>query len=545
MVRLGELVRELGGVCAALEGAGPEVVDAHLDSRRVGPGSLFAALSGHASPSGRELRHGGQYAGAACQRGAVALLSDVPLSEAQLADSAGRRVPNWVHGSARQTFGQAAAIVHGRPSRKLFVIAVTGTNGKTSTAHLCGELLAAAGREPAVLGTVGYRLAGGVTHPATHTTPDAGELQRLCAEHLRLGGDCVVLEASSHALEQDRLAGLEVDVAIFTNLTPEHLDYHGDMRAYARAKARLFEALQPGSWAVVRADDPAASQMADAARARGAQVVEYRVCADAQDPSNESNEPHTAGARRASAVEISAGSRVDLTASALRNDSGSTCFFLSGMGVSTRKVQLPLLGRFNVENAIAATAAALLSGASPARVLAGLAAVSSAPGRLEPVPTGAREFTLLVDFAHTEHALERVLETARELCAPQAAQSSPAPAARLICVFGCGGDRDRSKRAPMGRVVGRLADLAILTNDNPRGEQPAAIAEEVLRGLEGGRAEVRVELDRALAIQLAIDSASAGDVILIAGKGHEPVQVIGDQTIDFDDRRVAREALDR
>ncbi len=520
MVRLGALVRALGGTCPGLAGEGPDVRDVHLDSRRVGRGALFAALASAANQADAAARHGRVHARAACERGAVALLSDVPLSAEETLAGAGDAVPNWIHPAARRAFGEAAALVHGRPSERLFVVAVTGTNGKTTTAHLCAQLLRAAGREPAVVGTVGYRLAGGIEYEATHTTPDAGELQRLCAEHAAHDGDAIVLEASSHALEQERLAGLELDVAVFTNLSPEHLDHHGDMAAYRGAKARLFDALGPNACAVLHADDPAAEVMAAHARARGARVITYSVSArDAHDRLD------------------SAWSRVDLTATSLRTDSGTTWFFLSGMGVSTRRVQLPLLGRFNVENALAATAVALLSGASLSRVLEGFAAVSPAPGRLEPVPTGERGFTLLVDYAHTEDALARVLDTARELVVE--------PGARLLCVFGCGGDRDRSKRGPMGLAVATRADIAIVTSDNPRGEDPAAIGDEVLAGMAAGSAALRVELDRARAIELAIELARPGDVVLLAGKGHERFQEIGGERRPFDDRRVALEALAR
>ena len=488
-VHLGDLVRELGGVSSLGAAAGPEIKDAHLDSRRVEPGALFAALPGLA-------QHGAEHAGRACARGAVAVLSDEPLDAP---------VPTWVHPRARRAFGEAAAIVHGRPSERLFVVAITGTNGKTTTAHIAGQLFEAVGRKPAVLGTTGYRLAGGVVRPATHTTPDAGELQRLCAEHERRGGDVAVLEASSHALEQERCAGLAIDVAIFTNLSPDHLDHHGDMETYAAAKQRLFERLGPGATAVVRVDDPVSARMASVARARGARVVTY-----------------------------GAGSRADLSAERCEVFPGGTHFILSGMGVSTRRVRLPLLGRFNVENALAALAAVLLSGASPSRALEGLAAASSAPGRLEPVATGGAGFTCLVDFAHSEDALRNVLGVARTLAAP---------AGRLICVFGCGGERDRSKRAPMGRAVGELADLAVLTSDNPRGEDPGAIAADVLAGLAPAARAFEVELDRRRAIALALGRARPGDVVLIAGKGHEALQESAGQKLPFDDRAVAREVL--
>jgi len=307
---------------------------------------------------------------------------------------------------------------------------------------------------------------------------------------------------SSHALDQERHAGLDLDAAVFTNLTRDHLDYHGDLERYAAAKERLFSALRPGGHAIVHVDDPAAERMARAARRAGADV-------------------HT----------ISARSRADLRASRLELDAGGSFFTVVGMGISRTKVRFPIPGRFNVENALAALAVVLISGASPSSALEGLATVSPAPGRLEAVP-GARGFRVLVDFAHTEDALAQVLDSLREVAR-----------GRLICVFGCGGERDPGKRGPMGRAVGRRADLALVTSDNPRGEDPQRIAEDILSGLDGTAAAVEVELDRRLAIQRALGLAREGDVVLIAGKGHETTQTAGGVSVPFDDRQVAAELL--
>ena len=426
------------------------------------------------------------------------------LSPARL--SPAPAVPNWVHPQARRVAGEAAASVHGHPSRDLFVVAVTGTNGKTTTAHLAGQLLSLCGRSAAVLGTTGHVLAGGLQLHATHTTPDAPELQRLLARHRDLGGDAVALELSSHALEQERHAGLAVDVAIFTNLTRDHLDYHGDMDRYAAAKRRLFEGLTRDGTAVVRAGDPFGDTMAAAAAERGAHVLRFGT-----------------------------GSRVDLGASDVVVEPGGTHFSIHGMGISRTRVFLPLVGRFNVENALAALAAVLSSGVSPSNALDGLASVSPAPGRLEAVPTGERGFTVLVDYAHTPDALASVLGTLRDVRGE----------GRLVCLFGCGGDRDRGKRAPMGRVVGELADVAVVTSDNPRGEDPAAIVAEVCAGMEGTDAERIVEVDRKAAIERALALAQEGDLVLLAGKGHETIQVFADRSVPFDDRAVARAWLER
>ena len=492
MVALERLVAELGGSCAS---AGCEdVVDVTLDSRSVQPGTLFCALSGG-------TRHGREFVTEACARGAAAILSAEPL---------GASVPNWVHPDARVTCGRAAAIVHGRPSTRQTVIAITGTNGKTTTALLVADLLAQAGLRPGVLGTLGYRLADGHAESATHTTPDAARIQAFARRNLDCGGDALVLEASSHALVQDRLSGLDVDIAVFTNLTPDHLDHHGTFEDYARAKELLFRRLRPGALAIVNAADPASARMADAARAAGAEVLTY-----------------------------SAGSRADLTAWQLDTSPTGTRFNLAGIGVSQTRVRIPLLGSFNVANALAALAAVLKTGASSSDAVEGLATVSPVPGRLEPIPTGERGFALVVDFAHTEAALASLLDLARTWLEPSQ---------RLLCVFGCGGDRDATKRGPMGRAVAERADVAIITNDNPRGEDPAVIADAILAGARGSsranqRAEIVVELDRRAAIRAAIERARPGDLVVLAGKGHEAQQISCDGAVPFDDRVVAREEL--
>jgi UDP-N-acetylmuramoyl-L-alanyl-D-glutamate--2,6-diaminopimelate ligase len=472
----------------------------------VGAGDLFAALPGTRDD-------GSRFAADAVARGAVAILTarKLDLGDACALMPELAEAPQWIHPEARRVAGEAAALVLGEPARGMFVVGVTGTNGKTTTAHLVGHLLRHAGRKPAVFGTTGNRLADGRLRPATHTTPDAPALQRILREHKDLGGDSVALEASSHALDQERLAGLFPDVAIFTNLTREHLDYPGDLESYAAAKEKLFLALSPGASAVIQADDPASERMARAARSRGARVFTY-----------------------------SASLRGDLVASALKSALSGTQIVLNGMGISRTSLRLPLAGRHNVENALAAAAAALLSGASPSTVVEGLASASPAPGRLEPVACG-KGFKVLVDYAHSEDALSSVCKAVRNALAGSPGRSGRR--GRLIVVFGCGGDRDRGKRGPMGRVVNELADLAIVTSDNPRGEDPAAIIEEVLAGMEPGLAERVIEPDRRQAISVAVSRARRGDVVLIAGKGHETTQTIGNRVVEFDDRQVAAEFL--
>ncbi|MCE9593907.1 MAG: UDP-N-acetylmuramoyl-L-alanyl-D-glutamate--2,6-diaminopimelate ligase [Planctomycetes bacterium] len=499
MVRTGVLREVLGG---ELVGASPsvDVLDVELDSRRVMQGALFATLPGTQS-------NGAVFVREAISRGAAAILTTAPI------EGLAPHVVQWIHADTRRIAGRAAALVHDRPSSNLFTVGVTGTNGKTTVAHLVGQLFERLGRRPAVLGTAGNKIAGGSFEPATHTTLDAPSLQRLLAAHLRAGGDSAALELSSHALDQERHAGLEVDVALFTNLTRDHLDYHGDLERYAAAKERLFASLAEGSTAVVNADDPASERMASAARDVGASVIRF-----------------------------STRSRVDLWASDVVIEPQGTQFSVHGMGIPRTRVCLPLSGRFNVENALAALAAVLLSGASPSSSVEGLATVTPAPGRLESVATGERGFRVFVDYAHSEDALRKVLATLRE-----SLDSTPSKAdkkrGRLICVFGCGGDRDSGKRAPMGRAVNELADVAVVTSDNPRSEDPAVIIDSVLSGMRPARARILIETDRRVAIERAMQSAEAGDVVLIAGKGHETTQTIGRDVLPFDDRRVAAEAL--
>jgi UDP-N-acetylmuramoyl-L-alanyl-D-glutamate--2,6-diaminopimelate ligase len=496
--RLSRLVAELGGELVPAGADVLEVRDVQVDSRLVGRGDLFAALPGTHDD-------GTRFAADALGRGAAAVLAPRKL------EACGG--VQWIHPDARRVSGEAAAIVQGRPARGFFVAAVTGTNGKTTTAHLVGQLLAWCGRRPAVLGTAGHRLADGALLPASHTTPDAPALQRLLARHRELGGDSVALEASSHALEQERLAGLEVSAAAFTNLTRDHLDYHGDMERYAAAKARLFAGLGPGRFAVVNADDPASQIMAAAARERGATVVSFGIR-----------------------------SRADLSASDVEVDSRGTRFSVAGMGLSRTRVSFPLAGRFNVENALTALAVVLVSGASPSHAVGGLAFVSPAPGRLQRIDTGALGFECYVDYAHTEDALAKALEVVREGLRAEARIRGD-HGGRSICVFGCGGDRDRGKRAPMGRVAGRLAEIVVLTSDNPRGEDPLQILDEVQVGLEGCEAAVHVVPDRRAAIELALVLARPHDCVLIAGKGHETTQTARGVVEPFDDRVVAARAL--
>jgi UDP-N-acetylmuramoyl-L-alanyl-D-glutamate--2,6-diaminopimelate ligase len=492
VVRLAELVRALGGTWTPGEGDGPALLDVTLDSREAQRGTLFAALAGAAAD-------GARFAPGAVERGAAAVLCDRPL---ELGGA-----PLWTHPAPRRTAGLAADLVHGTPTADLFVAAVTGTNGKTSVAHFAAQLLEAGGRRPALLGTAGHRLAGGTDLAATHTTPDAPALHRLLARHRAGGGDAAVLEASSHGLDQDRLVGVRVDAAVFTNLSRDHLDYHADEEAYLAAKLRLFEGLDGDAVAAVNADDPVSERVVRTASEAGARVVRYGAAADA-----------------------------DLRVEDHRLEGGRGVLRLAGLDEGgSVELRLASPARWMAENAVAALAAARVAGVTTDVLIEAVPALRAAPGRLEPVEGSADRPRVYVDYAHTPDALERALEVCRAEAATRGG--------RLVVVFGCGGERDRGKRPLMGAVAARLADRCVITSDNPRGEDPEAILEDVAVGATGGAAEVDREPDRRAAIARAIETAAPGDVVLVAGRGHETHQLVAGERVPLDDREVAREML--
>jgi UDP-N-acetylmuramoyl-L-alanyl-D-glutamate--2,6-diaminopimelate ligase len=434
-----------------------EVRDLAFDVRRVQPGALFFCVPGSRAD-------GHDFAGEAVERGAVALVVEHPVDAA---------APQLVVPSSRAAMAVAADEFFGRPTEELEVVGVTGTNGKTTTAFLVHSILDAAGRRPGLIGTVEARV-GGVARKLERTTPEAIDLQRLFRELLDAGDRSCAMEASSHASELHRLDRVRFRALIFTNLTQDHLDFHGTMERYYEAKRRLFG----DAPAVVNVDDPWGRRLVDEL---GGAAATFGLSPEAEV-----------------GPEALAG------------------------------VHLRLRGRFNVLNALGAAAAARVLGIGDDAVRAGLEAVEGVPGRFEEVSEG-QPFTVIVDYSHTPDSLENALTAARGLTE-----------GRIICVFGCGGDRDREKRPLMGRVATRLADLAIVTSDNPRSEDPDAIIAEVVAGAAG---EVAVEPDRRAAIELAVESAAAGDLVLVAGKGHEQGQEIAGTVLPFDDRVVAREAL--
>jgi UDP-N-acetylmuramoyl-L-alanyl-D-glutamate--2,6-diaminopimelate ligase len=474
----------LEGVIAALAPADVlrrapvEITDLAYDARAAGPGSLFFCVPGTKSD-------GHEFAAEAVANGAVALVVERPLE---------LDVPQLVVEDARGAMAAAADEVFGRPTEELQVAAVTGTNGKTTTAFLLYSILAAAGRRPGLLGTIESRV-GGERRPAIRTTPEAIDLQRAFREMLDVGDRSCAMEATSHGSELGRLDRVRFAVLVFTNLTQDHLDFHGTIERYFDAKRRLFTERRPP--AAVNVGDPYGRRLADELRELGHdRLVTFGFANDA-DLRPEELELGQSGAR----------------------------FRAGGLDLETR-----LRGRFNVENVLGALAAGRLLGLPDDTIARGIAELRGVPGRFEAVDEG-QSFTVLVDYAHTPDSLENVLRTARDLTQN-----------RLVCVFGCGGDRDRGKRPLMGRIAAELADLAIVTSDNPRSEEPDAIIAEILEGAGEG---LEVEPDRRGAIARAIDGAQEGDVVVIAGKGHEQGQQFHDRTVPFDDREVAREALRR
>ncbi|HVF78399.1 MAG TPA: UDP-N-acetylmuramoyl-L-alanyl-D-glutamate--2,6-diaminopimelate ligase [Solirubrobacteraceae bacterium] len=472
-------LRELFGDVAP--GAPPaEVTALAYDNRRVEPGTVFFCVRGFE-------RDGHDFAADAVDRGAVALVVDHPL---------GLGVPEIVVDDVRAAMAPAAARLHGDPTATLQTIGVTGTNGKTTTTYLVRALLEAAGHRTGLLGTV-TSIVGGAQREVARTTPEAIDLQATFAA-MRAGGDShCIMEASSHALALGRADAIHWAVAIFTNLTQDHLDFHPTMEEYFAAKCRLFVEGRPRV-AVVNIDDPYGARLADELRGTVPQLVTVAIDSPGAD-------------LRATHIESAF--------------TGST-FEAGGL-----KLRSPLPGRFNVMNALGAVAAVRALGVDDATIAAALPEAGRVPGRFEPVDEG-QQFAVLVDYAHTPDSLENVLAAAR-----------PLTAGRLVCVFGCGGDRDRGKRPQMGEISARLADHTIVTSDNPRSEDPAAIVDEILVGIED-RDSTEAIVDRHAAIERAVALAAAGDVLVIAGKGHEQGQEFeGGRKLPFDDVSVAREAL--
>jgi len=511
-VKVGDLNGVLRGLAASelRSDSGNAVTGIAYDSRMVAAGMVFVALKGqHAD--------GSVFARQAVERGAVAIVSEQPAPP-------GVNVPWMTVADARLALALLSSAFYEHPSRQMRVVGITGTNGKTTTAYLLASIFEAAGVRCGILGTVAYRVGPGEadTREAARTTPEAPELQAMLREMVSRGCGACAMEVSSHALSLRRADGMTFAAGVFTNLTRDHLDFHADMDDYFRAKRRLFEMLPPGAPSLLNVDDPRGPSLADA----GGRAVTYAI-------------------NRAA----------DITP-------GPLSFSLAGLRFDVRtprgtvEITSRLVGRPNVYNILAAVATATALDTSFDAIERGIKQLAGVPGRFE-VASGAKdEVTVVVDYAHTDDALRNLLETAR-----------PLAHGRLITVFGCGGDRDRTKRPLMGAVASRLSDVVVITSDNPRSEDPMRIIEEIQRGIpatqsnrperdvaaEARRAKAesssRVSnqqlaiVDRREAIAKAIEVARPGDLVLVAGKGHEKYQVIGDRVLPFDDVAVAREAL--
>ncbi len=496
-MRLDELTAGLtaAGVPAPpVDAAAVQVSELAYDSRSVQPGALFFCVAGFRAD-------GHDHAPLAVERGAAALVVERPL---------GLGVPELQVASVRAAMGPLAARFYDEPSRELDVLGVTGTNGKTTTAYLLRALLEAQGRQCGLLGTV-KSVIGGRERPVERTTPEAVDLQRELRAMLDGGDSACAIEVSSHALELGRTGAIAFAAAVFTNLTQDHLDFHPTMEDYYLAKRKLFvpeaeAAAPPPRVSVVNVGDEYGRRLA--AEVEGALTFAVEGEADY------------------SAQEL----RCEVTG----------CSFLLRTPAAERHVALPMPGRFNVANALGALAAAHALGGDLEVLVATLERGVHVPGRFEPVERG-QDFAVLVDYAHTPDSLENVLSAARDLVAG----GSRAADRRVLCVFGAGGDRDRGKRPLMGEIAARLADITIVTSDNPRSEQPEAIIAQIMAGVAQARGEVETITDRRAAINRAVTLAARGDVLVIAGKGHEQGQEFADgQKIPFDDATVAAEALE-
>jgi UDP-N-acetylmuramoyl-L-alanyl-D-glutamate--2,6-diaminopimelate ligase len=483
-MKLGELLERVQPVELGVD-QNVEISSLAYDSRRVNKGCAFFAISG-------EKTDGHLFIDDAIRRGAVAI-----FSEREAPVGLGDR---WIRvGKIRRALSEAARCFYGDPDLKLQLIGITGTNGKTTTAYLLHSILEAAGYRAGMFGTVEYRL-GARTVSASNTTPESLDLAAYFHELALNGAQTAILEVSSHALAQERVWGFHFSVAIFTNLTRDHLDYHQDFEHYFAAKQRLFEGLgtPPPELAVINIDDSWGHRLLDLPNPRR---ITYGLESKAD-----------VSVRRFSQTR-----------------SGLSVTFTPPRG--ELEVKSALLGRANLLNIMAATAAAVGLEIPQDKIQSGVLRLASVPGRFEKIDEG-QPFLVIVDYAHTDDALQNVLETARDL-----AES------RLIVVFGCGGERDRTKRPIMGEIAGRLSDLPVLTSDNPRSEDPILIMNDVLVGLQRTGKPYIAEVGRETAIRKALLEAREGDVVILAGKGHETSQVLKDKTVPFDDREVARRVL--
>ena len=497
----------LAGAQAALppEAAEAEISSLAYSSAKVTSGAAFFAIRG-------EKTDGNLYAFDAISRGASAVISEMPrpwnAAWAELfsragKDSAARAIREdilWIQvAEIRKSLAIASANFYGNPAESLDLVGITGTNGKTTTSFLVDSILRAAGRTTGLFGTIQYRTPRAAVD-ATATTPESLELQKFLADVRDAGGNTATMEASSHALAMDRLWGLHFRAAIFTNLTRDHLDYHKTFEEYFAAKRKLFSGLGrgPAEFGIVNTDDPYGKQL-----------------------KNVATQTYTYGLTNGAEITTR---NYELTFKGLK--------FTAQTPAGKIDIESPLVGKINVYNILAAIGAGLALGFSREEISQGIAALRSVPGRFERVDAG-QPYLVIVDYAHTDDALKNLLATARDLSAT----------ARIITLFGCGGDRDRAKRPLMGEAAGRASNFVVLTSDNPRSEDPRFIINDALVGLQRTRTPYKIEVDRERAIEAALDEARPGDIVLLAGKGHETYQVLKDRSLDFDDRAVARRLL--
>lgn len=493
-MRIDDVLR--GVQCARRTGGSVNSAGVEYDSRRVGQGSLFVAMRGGTTD-------GNQYIEKAIEAGAAAIMTD----SAEAFDETARKHPKLAlaqvaHG--RRALALTAANFFSHPERQLELSGVTGTNGKTTTAFLLDAMLNHAGRKTVLVGTIEYHVAG-VVQPSPHTTPESRDLLALLREGVDAGATEAVMEVSSHALEQGRVYGLGFDAAIFTNLTRDHLDFHGTMDNYFAAKRRLFDgSLQrPPRVAVLNIDDPYGAELALTAREAGSEIFSYGM---------------GVGEFRAEDATMAAGGMQ----------------FVLQCPAGAAEIHTRLTGKVNVYNLLAACAAAYARGLTLEEIADGAASLQCVPGRFETVDAG-QPFTVVVDYAHTDDALRNLTALAREFVRNNGG--------RVITLFGCGGDRDRTKRPLMGRAAGRGSDVVFLTSDNPRSEDPEAILDDIVPGIEPTGTRFIREADRRRAIRMALAEARWGDIVLLAGKGHEKTQTLRSGTIPFDDVSVALEVL--
>ena len=493
-MNLSELAKEIEAIQATgtLETVARDVTH---DSRQAGPGTVFVAVPG-------AKVDGYRFIGQAFERGAAGVISELPSPSLSADDAAGR---GWIQvKDARAALPRAAAAVHGHPSRRLRLVGVTGTNGKTTTAHLIDSVIRTAERTSAMLGTITYRI-GSESAAAHNTTPEASDIQRMLARAVAAGCRSAVIEVSSHAIELRRADALSFEAAIFTNLTRDHLDFHNTMEDYFAVKKRLFDGSLDTNLkaSVINADDEYGRELVRCAKG---EVTTYGL---------------------GSAAVATDGFQLDT----------GGLSFTARTPVGLIDIRSRLVGRPHVYNILAAVAASLALGFDLRTIAQGIAECENVPGRFERVSINGSQpgaFTVIVDYAHTDDALKKVLETAREVAGE---------GGRVIVVFGCGGDRDRTKRAPMGEIAAMGSDEVIVTSDNPRSEDPETIISDIEAGLIKSQRPYLKLTDRREAIFRAIGDAREGDVVLIAGKGHETYQIIGNTTAHFDDREVAREAM--